>query len=175
MINWFDMPSQGLSGGGEFEIKELTATENKVYETPGEVYNKVTVNIPQPTGKIKITENGTDINIAQYATADVNVEGGGGSSDFSTAEVTVINTIDYTGVIGYAPVCLEASEGELGEAYSFVEVITTARSTVINRIVLYKGRAVLTTNNELSSISGNIEALAGTVYLIKGDCTITIS
>ena len=53
MINWFDMPAEGLSNGGQFEVKELTATENKVYEKAGEVYNKVTVN----------------------------VEGGGGSSD----------------------------------------------------------------------------------------------
>ena len=64
MINWFDMPAEGLSNGGEFEIKELTATENKVYEKAGEVYNKVTVN----------------------------VEGGGGGGDFSTAEVTFIVT-----------------------------------------------------------------------------------
>ena len=65
MINWFDMPAEGLSNGGMFEIKELTATENKVYQKDGEVYNKVTVN----------------------------VEGGGGSSDFSTAELTVsVNT-----------------------------------------------------------------------------------
>lgn len=35
--------------------------------------------IVTPSGKITITENGTDIDIAQYATADVNVEGGGGS------------------------------------------------------------------------------------------------
>lgn len=45
MINWFDMPAEGLSNGGQFEIKELTATENKVYQKDGEVYNKVTVNV----------------------------------------------------------------------------------------------------------------------------------
>ena len=92
MINWFDMPAEGLSNGGLFEVKELEVTENGTYETKGEMYNKVTVNVPSPTGKITITENGTGINVAQYATADVNVEGGGGSSDFSTAEV-IINVI----------------------------------------------------------------------------------
>lgn len=65
MINWFNMPTEGLSNGGQFEIKELTATENKVYQKDGEVYNKVTVN----------------------------VEGGGGG-DFSTAEVTITNTAE---------------------------------------------------------------------------------
>ena len=32
---------------------------------------------PEPTGKITITENGTDINVKDYAKADVNVSGGG--------------------------------------------------------------------------------------------------
>ena len=36
-----------------------------------------------PSGKITITENGTDIDVAQYALADVAVEGGGGSSDLN--------------------------------------------------------------------------------------------
>ena len=43
-----------------------------------------------PSGKITITENGTDIDVSTYATADVNVSGG--SSDFSTAEVTLVLT-----------------------------------------------------------------------------------
>ena len=61
MINWFNIPDEGLSNGGLFEVKELEVTENGTYETKGEMYNKVTVN----------------------------VEGGGGESDFSTAEVTL--------------------------------------------------------------------------------------
>lgn len=66
MINWFDMPAEGLSNGGLFEVKELEVTENGTYEEKGEMYNKVTVN----------------------------VEGGGGSSDFSTAEVTLNLTVE---------------------------------------------------------------------------------
>lgn len=65
MINWFNMPDEGLSNGGQFEIKELTATENKTYEKDGEVYNKVTVNVS-----------------------------GGGSSDFSTAVIDVTVNLD---------------------------------------------------------------------------------
>lgn len=72
MINWFNMPDEGLSNGGLFEVKELEATENGTYETKGEMYNKVTVN----------------------------VEGGGGSSDFSTAEVTIINNSGATVTLG---------------------------------------------------------------------------
>lgn len=60
---------------------ELSATANNIY-TPasGKVYNKVTVNVPQPTGKITINDNGTNIDIAQYATADVAVSGGGATT-----------------------------------------------------------------------------------------------
>lgn len=90
MINWFNMPAEGLSNGGQFEIKELTATENKTYEKDGEVYNKVTVNVPSPTGKITITENGTDIDVAQYATADVSVEGGGGDNIAQQITITLL-------------------------------------------------------------------------------------
>ena len=41
-----------------------------------------------PSGKINITENGTDINIAQYATADVNVS----SADLGTKNITANGT-----------------------------------------------------------------------------------
>ncbi len=37
-------------------------------------YAYANVNVPQPSGKINITENGTNIDVAQYATADVSVE-----------------------------------------------------------------------------------------------------
>lgn len=40
-----------------------------------------------PSGTIEITENG-EYDVAQYATADVNVSGGG-SGDFSTAQITM--------------------------------------------------------------------------------------
>lgn len=45
MINWFDMPAEGLSNGGLFEVKELEVTENGTYEQSGEMYNKVIVNV----------------------------------------------------------------------------------------------------------------------------------
>lgn len=36
----------------------------------------VTTNIPGPSGKITITQNGTDIDVSSYASADVNISGG---------------------------------------------------------------------------------------------------
>lgn len=45
MINWFNEPSQTLSPGSQFEIKELEVTENGEYKKSGEVYSKVSVNV----------------------------------------------------------------------------------------------------------------------------------
>lgn len=36
---------------------------------------EITTNVPQPSGKIEITQNGTDIDVSSYATADVSVGG----------------------------------------------------------------------------------------------------
>lgn len=56
-------------------------------------YAKANVAVPEPTGNISITENGEDINVAQYATATVNVPNPStGKLDITgTAEVDVTN------------------------------------------------------------------------------------
>ena len=73
MITWFEAPKEGLSPGGKIEFQTLTATENKTYSEDGVAYTSVTVD----------------------------VEGGGGSSDFSTAEVTLINSGSGTYFMAY--------------------------------------------------------------------------
>lgn len=128
MINWFNMPAEGLSNGGEFEIKELTATENKVYETPGEVYNKVTVN----------------------------VEGGGGSSDFSMAEVEITGVAEIYGAF---------IRGD-GSYYT-----NTAQTVTI---ILYKGKATLMSTRAPESVTGNISYDSDREeFTVTGDGTIT--
>lgn len=148
MINWFDMPAEGLSNGGLFEVKELEVTENGTYETKGEMYNKVTVN----------------------------VEGGGGSSDFSTAIVTTINNIGNSYPTGLSEV-LEDDEYYEGFPSSLYPLYAKG-GTETHNCVLYKGHAVaiLDFGNNIS-VSGNIEKIFDddVVYLITGDCTITIS
>ena len=140
MINWFDMPAEGLSNGGEFEIKELTATENKVYEKAGEVYNKVTVN----------------------------VEGGGGSSDFSTAEVTIASFDDggYT-EYEYPLPCVD------DEYNTLVILHPIARdNSRIFTVPLYKGKLTINTGENIG-ISGNFVYNSDFGELtITGDCTI---
>ena len=154
MINWFDMPAEGLSGGGQFEIKELTATENKVYEKAGEVYNKVTVN----------------------------VEGGGGSSDFSTAEVTIINNKEWYIQAANCPVALVEDEMLIGG------FAVDPNSQSVFDVIIYKGYAhileIMTGANidtpidleTEASLSGNAVYNAEDELIdITGDCTITIS
>lgn len=55
----------------------IDITENGLYNVAK--YGYADVDVPQPSGKITITENGTDIDVSEYATADVNVAGGGGN------------------------------------------------------------------------------------------------
>ena len=140
MINWFNMPDGGLSNGGQFEIKELTATENKIYEKDGEVYSKVTVN----------------------------VEGGGGSSDFSTAEVTIVN--NTTGEVArdlLMPIILEEED---------ILLIVNGLPSGIVTVPLYKG--VLSTayvgEPDDVTVSGNAEYDYGDIT-ITGNCTITVT
>lgn len=140
MIQWFDMPAEGLSGGGQFEIKELNVTENGEYETDGEVYNKVTVN----------------------------VEGGGGSSDFSTAKMTV-NAVNHD--FSADPLVI-VDNGELTSGFSIL-----APETKTIDIVLYRGvqTAIIATSSELLTLSGNIVYdEADDCYIITGDCSISL-
>lgn len=137
MINWFDMPAEGLSNGGLFEVKELEVTENGTYETKGEMYNKVTVN----------------------------VGGGGGSNDFSTAKVTFI--------------C--PSEPEINFAFINVQndgiysLLNITESTQTVTVPLYKNKlscSIPRFNMSITSTSGSITGTQKNGYIISGDCTI---
>ena len=149
MINWFDMPAEGLSNGGLFEVKELEVTENGTYETSGEMYNKVTVN----------------------------VEGGGGSSDFSTAEVSV--TIGEN-----APEC-ELYYSEILDNEDFTGILPNESFFTGEYLMpLYKGVCEMYIRGDnipnTVATTGNVtyEAYPDDnmgVFHITGDCTITIS
>lgn len=99
-----------------------------------------------------------------------NYSGGGGSSDFSTANVHIITNV-VTGVI-YLPYTSQLMGIETAHTQKAIE-----NSTVT--AVLYKGNAVLTCGAELynqATVSGNAQKVAtqnGFGYIkISGDCDI---
>ena len=99
------------------------------------------------------------------------LSGGSGSSDFTTAELTLdISENNNSQIV--VPVVYSQSP-------SIIATIITntgpspAHDTII--VPLYKGRLVLTgTIDGIVSVSGDCEYQQGS-FLITGDCTITIS
>ena len=88
---------------------ELTLAQQDLIKIIGRQYVAVDVVAPKhfavvnkgdevtpivPTGNIEITENGENINVAPYATATVNVSGGGGL-DIKYCEITFLNEGEY--------------------------------------------------------------------------------
>lgn len=89
----------GKSGGGGMAVIEpLSVTANGTYTAPNgtDGYDPVTVNVPQPSGSITITENGTH-NVAAYASANVNVPSAGGKNiQYSPNVSKLTNKTSYT-------------------------------------------------------------------------------
>lgn len=128
-----------------------------------------------PTGTISITENGEGIDVSSYAYADVNVSGG--SSDFSSCKVTIINTATgkyYTIVAdqGYA----------IGSDALGTSVDSAMNDTpLIYDFMTYKGEfygAVYSAED--LTVSGNASAEYNDdpdnphyIVTITGNCTIT--
>lgn len=135
MINWFNMPDEGLSNGGLFEVKELEVTENGTYETSGEMYNKVTVN----------------------------VEGGGGSSDFSTAELTMDNTYGTEDFFIDVPY--------IEDGFIYATNSASAGTTKTVTILLYQGKTWIYADG--LDVEGNaIYDSENDTWIATGDCSV---
>lgn len=117
-----------------------------------------------------ITENGTYDPATEgadgYAPVTVNVEGGGGSSDFSTAEVTVVNNAGTETARGLLMTIIIERTNML-TVYGVPSGIYTVPifKGALNTAYLGDGTAI---------VSGNAEYDDGDIT-ITGDCTITIS
>lgn len=137
----------------------------------------------------EITENGTydatDDSANGYSSVTVNVEGGGGSSDFSTAEVTLVNSGE-TNMAVVIPVFYEADPPFSPNAYVTSVVNFLANETLVLNVPLYKGHCSIPKGISGDRISGDTVATSFTVTSgsatssiggvdITGDCTITLS
>lgn len=104
-----------------------------------------------------------------------NVEGGGGSSDFSTAKVTIKSNATNEIICGLA-VAQEADPPfmEHSLAVSILHLYENDENTY--RAILYKGMCELSVRGANSiNGSGGVDVLNNTGANITGDCTITIS
>ena len=143
-----------------------------------------------PSGKITITENGEDIDVSTYATADVAVEGGG-SSDFSETEVTLVVTEDgnYTNVKAYMYGGTDDETGQIN-AYIINNDVPASIDFVYNDGILYDEGTNTITLYLSDGASVNVYFTQGTVtdttgnitydsqedaYVITGDCTIALT
>ena len=112
-----------------------------------------------------------------FVSAIGNISGGGGSSDFSTAEVTIVNTYSSDFMIQMAITKSEdGMDATLGMLTSW-----QIDSGMIANVILYKGSAGAMIDGfplnapPTIATSGNIQNMEGHSYLITGDCTITLS
>ena len=114
----------------------------------------------------EITENGTydatDDSANGYSSVTVNVEGGGGSSDFSTATMTISN-MDGGSIDVYAPI-VENNMSKTTQSLSEGEYT----------VILYKGKArlLIDIDPEYYTISGDI-TLDNDAYIVEGDFSIS--
>ena len=104
--------------------------------------------------------------------------GGGGSSDFSTAEVTITNNLEDV-VDFHGPIIIMA-EDENEEDEFQMNVIIPPSTEITIKVVLYKGSSaemVAYANDDdapEAAVTGDIHAEGGT-YIITGNGTMTFA
>ena len=128
------------------EIQELNVTENGTYRAEG--------------GK-------------GFSPVNVNVSGGGGSSDFTTAKVTTI----WSDAEEQTVLTIPCGITEDNVSATVIYVVTSEGSGTIFDVPLYKGLCVLevtVAENEEIITTGDITFKDGVLF-ISGDGTITIS
>lgn len=97
------------------------------------------------------------------------LEGGGGGGDFTTANLQIVNQGGYPINLTFATVMRNTATMGGYTEYTDSNVLP---------IILYKGLAGLVVellSGGNISVSGAIESQGDNLYIITGDCTITIS
>ena len=140
MINWFDVPSE--SPNKDLTLKNLQVSENGTYGESGVAYSSVEVNVSG---------------------------GGGGSSDFSTAEVTFISSISKQPPIQEVVAIVDV----MGEK-TMGSTIPLINGSLTVDVVLFKGSQIIYAPDEVKNITvtGNITEEEGEI-IISGAGTIS--
>lgn len=137
---------------------------NRALDILADVLAEQDVQVPQ-------TDAGAILALAQYVSG-----GGGGSSDLTTAHVTVM-----------AGTVSETFEADAFNVCTFLETEGTAASVTAPIMgddpveslefdaILYKGAAALSTYLPVASTSGGITDHGDGHFFVTGDCTITLS
>lgn len=137
---------------------------NKALDILADVLAEQDVQVPQ-------TDAGAILALAQYVSG-----GGGGSSDFTTAQVTITYEHEETGSDSgiLLPVAEEAAPPFILEAEAHVFKAEFTLDDPV-QVILYKGRCVATYfGTGTVTTSGNVTYQSHN-FTITGDCSITIS
>ena len=105
--------------------------------------------------------------------------GSGGGSDFSTAEVTLINNYEGSVISLMAPIYVDSEE--ISTLINYIDA--QPNETITPNAVLYKNSCFaeirwfeqLVDPKPLVTVSGNVVYEGNGFFIITGDCTITIS
>lgn len=131
---------------------------NRALDILADVLAKQDVQVPQ-------TNAGAILALADYVSG-----GGGGSSDFTTAEVTIVNSTAAS-FEGTMPM---AFDGEVSGAAS--EFYVDVNETIVLTAILYKGHSAAIIHPEGTvAIEGSATDLGDGFIDVTGDCTITVS
>lgn len=132
------------AGGGTppvYQDKEVSITQNGTttitkdsgYDALSSV--ELTVAVPQPSGKITITQNGTDIDVSSYASADVNVPAGADLNDYFNSTITGAGNYSYPAwakLIKKIPDNITLSGRDASYLFAQYFVMADSNATIIN-------------------------------------------
>lgn len=103
--------------------------------------------------------------------------GGGGGGDLTTATMTIVN--NRSDDLQMVPLngSFALADGE--ESASFYEVSATKGTPIEASVILYKGKGAVFLNVSPSTINvtldGDITSIGDGMYLVTGDCTLTVA
>ena len=132
-------------------------------------------------GNIKIKKRSGDTVYLGLNSSGIKLTGdsgsGGGSSDFSTATITVVNNRKYVYTIYGAFLTSGDDEHDVPPmTYSdlYIDGDDTSATTTYGNVIMYKGTAFISTaRHDIMTVDGKITK-RGNGFVVTGDCTITI-